>query len=505
MSIRIKNSTVVNISEIPVMEYSEFYNHAFELLSQANMHCLTYHAVPFGKELIFFCAIADDVRHDYCLFSHRQILKEDIQLESISAKVFSMHIFEREIAENFGVEFLNHPWPKPVRWSFDRSDKNKTQSNYPFFKIEGTKAHEVGVGPVHAGIIEPGHFRFSCYGEEVKHLEIHLGYQHRGVESLFLQKKHLLQRTVLSESIAGDMVAGHTLTFVQLMESLYDINVSKRIQYLRALALELERMAVHVGALSGFCTDVAYQLGSSVFGALRTPLINYFQLWCGNRFAKGLLRVGYNPHPYTPDLIEKLSQILSEFKTRYEEMADKTFALASVTNRIEKTGHITKEESESIGLVGIIARSAGVKRDLRVSHPLGAYAELTMPTHVLKTGDVYGRGKIRDLEIRMSLEYIENLLQKINALPEDGSSPAENYNKKLLGINKWCLSMTEAWRGETVHVAITNSQGDLHHYKVIDPSMHNWMGLALAVRNNEISDFPICNKSFDLSYCGHDL
>ena len=162
--------------------------------------------------------------------------------------------------------------------------------------------HEVGVGPIHAGIIEPGHFRFICNGEQILHLEIQLGYQHRGIEQLFLEKKKLLQRITLAENIAGDSVAGHTVAFVNLWESLCKYHPERDLQFVRTLALELERIAIHTGDLSAMCTDVAYQLGSAVFGRLRTPVINYFQTWCGNRLAKGLIRAGKNNYPFTDEI-----------------------------------------------------------------------------------------------------------------------------------------------------------------------------------------------------------
>jgi len=505
MELRIKNGTSVALSEIPILEYTDFYSKVIRMLETTACHCVAYYAVPLADELLFICVIADDVRHDLVVLGHIQSRKKtNLELESISAKVFAMHGFEREISENLGVTFLHHPWPKPIRWSHNRADQSKTVNNYPFFHLEGSETHEVGVGPIHAGVIEPGHFRFSCYGEEVKHLEIHLGYQHRGVESTFLSKKKLIQRTVLAESIVGDCVVGHALTFAHAFESLYQIPVSERTQLSRAIALELERIAIHVGDLSAFCADIAYQLGSSVFGALRTPIINYFQLWCGNRFAKGLIRVGYSPYILTDELMDKLDVMLESFEKRYLEMANKTFSLASVMNRFDKTGVVTLKQAESIGAVGMAARASGLKRDIRLSHPIGSYENNAINTNIQKTGDVYARGKLRDLEIRTSLLYLRRLLQTIRKNSFLQESPIREIPMDK-GISKWTIALTESWRGEVVHCALTDEKGELLHYKVKDPSFHNWMALALAVRNNEISDFPICNKSYSLSYCGYDL
>src|SRR6266516_3667892 len=188
------------------------------LMKESQNHCVNYFGVPFGNKINLFCCIANDEMHS--IFVSSCVVDASKQLPSFTAKDFAFEKFERELNENFGIKYTDHPWLKPVRFSFNRSDKNKTISNYPFFKIESEELHEVGVGPIHAGVIEPGHFRFICNGEQILHLEIQLGYQHRGIEQLFLAKKKLLQRTTLAENIAGDTVAGHTIAFANCWENL---------------------------------------------------------------------------------------------------------------------------------------------------------------------------------------------------------------------------------------------------------------------------------------------
>ena len=197
-------------------------------------------------DLKLYCCIADDSDNSIYIFSH-ELNKDDPDLRSLTPICPQLHIFEREIHENFGVRFEGHPWLKPVRYSHDRRDKSKVMDNYPFYAIESEELHEVGVGPVHAGVIEPGYFRFICNGEKVLHLEIQLGYQHRGIEKLFIEKKDSLQRCILSESIAGDTSVGHALAHSQLIESLAGIEVAEALQIERCIALELERLAVHIG------------------------------------------------------------------------------------------------------------------------------------------------------------------------------------------------------------------------------------------------------------------
>ncbi|OFY94605.1 MAG: hypothetical protein A3K10_03135, partial [Bacteroidetes bacterium RIFCSPLOWO2_12_FULL_31_6] len=376
---------------------------------------------------------------------------------------------------------------------------NSRIENYPFYQIESEELHEVGVGPIHAGVIEPGHFRFICNGEQILHLEIQLGFQHRGIEKLFLEKKNILQRVTLAESIAGDTVVGHTTAFVNVWESLCAYKADEDLQFSRTLALELERIAIHTGDLSAICTDIAYQLGSSVFGRLRTPVINYFQIWCGNRLSKGLIRVGKNNFYFTNELGKSLIKMFENYEPDFEEMYNELKELPSVLSRLEKTGIVTKEQSTEIGTVGMSARASNLLRDVRFSHPHDLYTKLNHEPLLKSHGDVYSRTQIRKEEIMQSVGYIKEMLKNI---------PVENKNRKELKLpppDSFTISLVEGWRGEICHCAITDDKGDLLHYKIKDPSLHNWLALALAVRNNEISDFPICNKSFDLSYCGHDL
>jgi Ni,Fe-hydrogenase III large subunit len=427
------------------------------------------------------------------------LVHKDHELESFSKQLLCFEKFEREIHENFGVNYTDHPWLKPVRYAFNRADKSQTIENYPFYSIDSEELHEVGVGPIHAGIIEPGHFRFICNGEQILHLEIQLGYQHRGIENLFIKNKKLIQRATLAEDIAGDTAVGHGVAFAHVWESLCGYEASRETELSRTLALELERMAVHVGDLSGACTDIAYQLGSSVFGRLRTPIVNFLQEWCGNRLAKGLIRPGRNQFPFTPALAQRLKQVLNIFEPEFNEMVEKLFSLPSALSRFERTGVVSNDDAQSIGAVGMAARMTNLKRDIRSSHPFSLYAELDHQPILKRHGDVYSRVQIRREEVEQSILYIRKLISEIE--PIIGQDQILNTPKP----NSFCLSLVEGWRGEICHCALTDKNGELMLYKIKDPSFHNWLALALSVKNNEISDFPICNKSFNLSYSGHDL
>jgi Ni,Fe-hydrogenase III large subunit len=495
------NSFPIDIGEIPVLKYEVFYDQISDFLKDEAKHCIAYYCYETSSGLKFYCCIADDNNKSILVFAHGQKTEKPV-LKSLTPICSQLHIFEREIYENSGVEFEGHPWLKPVRYSHDRSDKSKVMNNYPFYGIESEELHEVGVGPIHAGVIEPGHFRFICNGEKVLHLEIQLGYQHRGIEKLYLQKKDSLQRCILSESIAGDTSIGHALAHSQLIESIAGIEVSEALQIERCIALEMERLSVHIGDTAALCGDVAYQLGQIVCEALRTTIINTTQFWCGNRFGKGLVRPGGSNYPLSDDVVEEMLRVLSDTGKRFCEITDLIYSLPSVLARFEDIGIVTRKQALSIGAVGMAARSCSIFRDTRLTHPFQYYKNYPVQPVMLETSDVMARGMQRNLEARESVKIIRELIdiwrQKIN----DNKKPVYDYKLKP---NRYAISLVEGWRGEICHIAITDNDGNIAHYKVKDPSVHNWMALALAVRNQEISDFPICNKSFNLSYCGNDL
>lgn len=498
----IRNGETVALNEIPVFQYATFCEIVGNLLNNSANHCVNYFAVPISNKLMFYCLIAQDQTHDIALFAHELMANDTNPLEAISAKYYAMHVFEREIHEQFGVNFIGHPWLKPLRYAYNRADLSQIPENYPFYKIEGDELHQVGVGPIHAGIIEPGHFHFICQGERVLHLEIQLGYQHRGIEPLFPLKKQLLQQTILAENIAGDTAIGHTLAFTTCMESLSNIGIDERLSIERTIAIELERIAMHISDTCGLCTDIAYQFGQVVNEALRTMVINTTQLWCGNRFGKGLIRTGGSHYPISPELAGQMLQTLTEVEQRFQQISDRIFSLPSILDRFEEVGTLTQKQAELIGAVGLTARSARVRRDIRCSHPFVFYVHEQHHPLLLKNGDVCARAMLRSMEIKQSFSLVKAMLNKLLTMETTENQPV--YDAKLRK-NSFSVSLVEGWRGEICHCALTGDQGQVKHYKIKDPSFHNWMALALVLRKQAISDFPICNKSFDLSYCGNDL
>ena len=413
---------------------------------------------------------------------------------SFAADFPCMNYFECELYERTGIEPEGHPWLRPVR-SLDHWRKNGAP--YAFYRVGGEEVHEVGVGPVHAGVIEPGHFRFQCHGEEILHLEIQLGYQHRGVIELLPRRKRS-QQLVLVESIAGDSVIANATAFCSALEALAGVSPSLREQAVRGIAAELERVAMHLATLSGIATDIGFAMPAAAFGALRTAVINLSAEICGSRFGRGWIIPGGVRFDLDPSLIERVGSVLDEMLTKFSDVEALLFNSPSALARMEETGVVSAEQARATGLVGLVARASGIPGDVRADFPYGIYRYSSVVSPTLDSGDVYARAKLRAAEIRSSIQF---LVEQIENLP--ASKPKSSPND--LAKNALVIALAEGHRGEIAHVLLTDASGQLSQFAIKDPSFHNWHGLALAVRGNGISDFPLCNKSFDLSYAGHDL
>jgi len=413
------------------------------------------------------------------------------------------HLYEREIAEQCGVVPHGHPWLKPLRrhgpdhLSAGREPSSGDREAYPFFRVEGEEVHEVAVGPVHAGIIEPGHFRFQAHGEEVLFLEIMLGYQHRGVERL-LETEAPNRAMLVAESIAGDTVVGHAGAYCGAMEALARSRKTPRAQAIRGMALELERLASHIGDLGAMAGDVAFQPAAAYFGRMRGECLNLLMTISGNRYGRGLLRPGGVAFDLPTGMVFEARARLEQLRDELGPVARLLFESPSVLGRLEGVGAVSREKCLELGFVGMVARACNLARDVRHDHPYGIYRFAHIPVATAWAGDALARALVRWLEIQRSLEFV---LEELNSLPTGEARVACG----ALQPNELVVAMEEGWRGEIVHVAITDDRGGLRRYKVTDPSFHNWTALGLAMPGNQISDFPLCNKSFNLSYAGHDL
>ncbi|RPJ61276.1 MAG: hydrogenase [Acidobacteria bacterium] len=413
------------------------------------------------------------------------------------------HWFERELFEQWEIRPEGHPWLKPIRFQRSYGSPDAPEilpSVTDFFAVEGEEIHEVAVGPVHAGVIEPGHFRFQCHGEEVFHLEISLGYQHRGIERAVMCGPD--KRTIhLIETLAGDTSIGHATAYCQALEALAGVQPSGESEVWRAIALELERLANHTGDLGALANDVGYLPTASYCGRIRGDFLNMTALICGNRFGRRLVRPGGLGVGIGPEVVVELRKRLDQASVDARSAIDLLWLTPSVRARFENTGRISAETALEIGLVGPAARASGLERDARREFKAGVYRDIVFTPPTQPDGNVQARAWVRWLELQQSISLIRQLLDRV----EQGYSSACGAAALDLAPNAAVVSVVEGWRGEICHVAMTDSQGRFRSYKIVDPSFHNWMGLALALRNQQISDFPLCNKSFNLSYCGHDL
>ncbi len=500
----IRNERAARLASIPLLSFDEFRQAVVDEVEGGSRISALF-CMPDGADRLRLMAVLSSDIEGVLKLSSCHV---GGSYKALTPDCKQAHWFEREIAEQWGVVPEGHPWLKPIRFHKSRRDGHDAwgrASSDPiapgvadYFKMEGEEVHEVAVGPVHAGVIEPGHFRFQCHGETVYSLEISLGYQHRGAE-LSIVSSPAKRSLPIVETLAGDSSIAHAMAHCQALEALSGIEAPPRAQAIRALALELERLANHVGDLGALAGDVAFLPTQSYCGRLRGDYLNMSALICGNRFGRGLVRQGGVRFDVEPERASELLARLAKVFPETENAVDLLWSTPSVLERFEGTGPITKDICEDFGVVGVPARATGIERDVRFDHPYGYYRFSQIHVSTSVEGDVFARAYVRSQEIRRSASFVKDTLE---TLP---GGPLVCGSVLPLAPESLAVSLVEGWRGEVCHVAATGGDGRLSFYKAVDPSFHNWFALALALRGEQVSNFPICNKSFNLSYCGHDL
>ncbi|MBI3565031.1 MAG: NADH-quinone oxidoreductase subunit C [Elusimicrobia bacterium] len=481
----IRNGESLDYARVPTVPVAEFRAAVLRAAAAGRRLCALT-AAPAAKAPGGLLAVmADDAAGKLFLAASEPAAR----YPSLTPELPQAHLFEREVFESAGIVPEGHPWLKPVR--------RAPAETAVFFREEGEEVHEVAVGPIHAGVIEPGHFRFQCHGETVHHLEIQLGYQHRGAEA-FLRRGPDRRSLAVAETICGDTAIAHSWAHCAAREALSGAAAPLRAEALRAVALELERLACHVGDLGAISNDIGYLPATSFFGRMRGDHLNMLMSLTGSRFGKGLLRPGGVAFDLTPAMSAAMLETVRRAAAETAEVSAMFFDEPSVLARLEDTGTVSAAVCRDLGVVGPAARASGLDRDVRQDHPHGYYRFRYIPTIKLDSGDVYARAMMRRLEAQRSLEFLAGALARLPdgpvAAPCGPAAP-----------DRIAVALVEGWRGEVCHLAKTGPDGRFDWYKVVDPSFHNWMALAMALRGGEISDFPLCNKSFNLSYAGHDL
>jgi Ni,Fe-hydrogenase III large subunit/Ni,Fe-hydrogenase III component G len=439
---------------------------------------------------------------------------------SLTPRLPAAHWAERAIGDSFGLRAEGHPRWKglllheawPVEFAPLRDDRQRkmvdedgrsvghqpSSRTYAFLEVEGEGVHEIPVGPIHAGIIEPGHFRFSCLGEVIMNLEIRLGYQHRGVERR-LTEVPWQQARFAAEAASSDTAVGNALAHAVALEQLLAVEVPSRAEALRTMALEVERLATHLGDLGALSGDIGYSAGATVFAQLRGAALGLGELLCGSRLQRAYVTPGGVARDLDVGRRTAFASGLAGLRKRVSDSLPLVLEHPAVLERMEGTGRVSPSLARAFGLVGPAGRASGSDYDARRVFRHGAYPGSAPVPARREAGDVLARAQVRGQEIETSLSLLMELVDGLPRTPVRVALP-EALPPEGIGVG-----VVEAWRGELIHWVTTGSDGQISRYAIKDPSFNNWTGLAIAVRGNLVADFPLCNKSFNLSYSGNDL
>jgi Ni,Fe-hydrogenase III large subunit len=393
--------------------------------------------------------------------------------------------YEREVHERFGVGFDGHPDLRPLIHH---------EPNYPFLKVGGEGVCEVAVGPVHAGIIEPGHFRFSVVGDTVLHLELHHFYTHKGTEKIF-ESTPVMNGPMVAESVSGDNCFAHAVAYCQAVESACGIAVPRRGCALRLVGLELERMLAHIADVGALCGDVGFTVPAAYNARIKESLLQASARLVGTRFWKGIAIPGGVRRDLSDESARELSRVVAEAADDFAAMAQIILDAPSVQNRFESTGILKPKVVRDLAVVGPVARASGVEADVRRDHPYGRYGEIAVEIPHFSYGDVLARARIRIEETRVAAALLRAALQALPSGTVSAPVPATAHAEGL--------SAVESPRGELLYW-VRVRDGRIARCHIKSPSFQNWPALPHAMPGNIIADFPLINKSFNLSYSGCD-
>ena len=431
---------------------------------------------------------------------------------SLATRWFPASLFEREIQDMFGLMPQDHPdlrrlplhqfWPEnyqPLLKDSAVSENFKDDGQaFPFQQVSGEGIYQITVGPVHAGIIEPGHFRFSVDGETIVNLESRLYFLHKGIEKLF-ESMSLVRGVELAERISGDSSVAHALAFCMAAEQCAGVDVPPRGRYLRVLLQELERLYNHIADVGAICTDTGFAVANTHAMRLREDVLRLNESLAGHRLLRGVIVPGGVRLDELPDdAVRNAVQSVRRIAADFSEVVAMALDSALVLDRLHATGVLANQTARDLQVCGIAARASGIDADTRRDHPYAAYEELKFKVPVFQEGDVWARMMVRVEEVRESAGLIEQVLEGLPAGPAGDPVGA-------LRPDTQAFAVVEGWRGPIWHWMSAGAAGEIVRVKVKDPSFSNWPALNHAILGNIVPDFPLCNKSFNLSYAGNDL
>jgi Ni,Fe-hydrogenase III large subunit/Ni,Fe-hydrogenase III component G len=464
-----------------------------------------------GEHGVFFVyyLYALDAAHGF-VFVRVPVPAGQPELPSLTNAVHAVNWQERELQDLFGIRLVGHPnprrcalhddWPAvhPLRKDFDLRTKLPpfTGVRHRFREVEGEGVFQVPVGPVHAGIIEPGHFLFSVAGEPVLYLQLRMFYVHKGIEKLF-ESLPLAHCVRLAESISGDSSFAHATAFCHAVERASGVEPPPRARALRTLGLELERLYNHIADIGAICTDVAFVTAHMHAQRLKERVLRLNELLAGNRLLRGLACLGGVRFDLDAGQLRAVREFVDQTGHEFGEFVELIRAHSGTRDRLETTGVLKPEVARDLGIVGIAGRASGFDHDLRRDFPHDFYDQVQFTVPVFREGDVQRRMVVRREEVFQALSIIR---QTLNQLP--GGPIATAVGEAPAG--RRALGYVEGWRGEIFHWVHTAPGNRLARCKVKDPSLQNWPALSEAILGNIIPDFPVVNKSFNLSYSGTD-
>ena len=474
--------------------------------------------------MMFF---ADDLRPQvntfalYCVFLDTRarswvFLRQDLagdapEFASLAKDIYSASLFEREIKEGFGIEPAGNPdtrslklhdevWPRgcyPLRKDFIAPQESyPADLRYLFKRVEGEGIFEIPVGPVHAGVIGPGHFRFSVAGEPIINLETRLGWTHRGIEKL-LEGKRADEAVRIFERISGDTAFGYGAAFCRSVEKIAGVAIPVRAALARVVYLELERLYNHANDMGGIALDVGFSFPAQFASLIKEDILRLNDGLCGSRYLKGINTPGGVRSDIGTQKVGLIQKALVKAQKDFLALEEMLFSSVSFMDRVDATGILRTQTARDLGITGLAGRASGIAQDLRKIFP-DIYGSFEFTPAKEQAGDVAARLKVRCHEVRESVSIIRQSLERLDACGPGICARLEEKEGVALGA-------VEAWRGPVLAWVRLNPKGIIERCKIVDPSFHNWEGLCFSVLGNIIPDFPLCNKSFDLSYAGNDL